>query len=68
MGEEDCFGFDALEGVPTCICRSNLFNWSRITDDPSSSSFRDWKANVPSSTYSMQKREDGIPLEKDFFR
>ena len=42
--------FDAFEGVPTCICRATLLNWSRITDDPSSSSFRDWKANVPSST------------------
>ena len=46
--------------------RAFVGHWSRITDDPSSSSFQDWKVNAPSSTYSRQKREDGVPLEKYF--
>ena len=66
-GKNNASVFDALEGVPTCICRANLLNWSRITDDPSSSYLQNWKANAPSLTYSMQKREDGVPSEKDFF-
>ena len=60
-GKKNASVFDDFEGIPTCICRENLLNWSRITDDPSSSSFQDWKANAPSSTYSMQKGEYGVP-------
>ena len=48
-GKKTASVFDAFEGVPTCICRANLLNWSRITDDPSSSSFRDYKAKAPLS-------------------
>ena len=65
-GKKNASVLDAFEGVPTCIYRENLLNWSRITYDPSSSSFQDWKSNAPSSTYSMQKREDGVPSEKYF--
>ena len=36
-GKKTASVFDAFEGVPTCICTSNLLNWSRITDDQSSS-------------------------------
>ena len=49
-GKKTASVFDAFEGVPTCICRENLLNWSRITDDPSSSYFQDWKVKAPSST------------------
>ena len=48
-GKKNASVFDAFEGVPTCICRANLLNWSRITDDPSSSSFQVWKENSQSS-------------------
>ena len=49
-GKKTTSVFDALEGVSTCICRENLLNWSRITDDPILGYFRDWKANAPSLT------------------
>ena len=62
-GKKTASVFDAFKGVPTCICRENLLNWSRITDDTSLGSFRDWEANAPSSTYSIQKREYGVPSE-----
>ena len=39
-GKKTASVFDAYEGVTTCICRANLLNWFRITDDLSSSYFQ----------------------------
>ena len=50
LGGKTASVFDGFEGVLAYICRTNLLNWSRITDDPSSSYFQVWKANAPLST------------------
>ena len=56
---------DGLEMLPTCICKPNLLNCACITDEPISSSLRDEKENVPSSTYSRQKSSRIFPSEKE---